>query len=143
MTQKAVESLQKKNLKLFEMEFAGEHLGIIVPCFIVALLWYLVSYLLNIVAFLKRCRFTVRHSLPPFISPWVGAMSNRWAKFVSLVSMAVMPFLSVWLSLWRLSDQEFIVALMAGVMVAGFGMKCISLGIQIDRALEKREEADV
>jgi hypothetical protein len=138
MIQKTNESLQKKNIKFFEMEFAGEHIGIIVPCFALALLWYLISYLSNILSYLKQTETTTlaRHS---FISPWIGAMANNWAQLISIVGLIVLPSLSVWLSLWRLSNHNVIFAFIIGETFAAFGAKCVMLGEDINLALTNRK----
>jgi hypothetical protein len=133
MSQKTNESLQKKNVKLFEMEFAGQDIGIITPCFIAALLWYLVAYLSNLLEWLKANPHGKARAAR-FVSPWVGAMPNRWARFVSVFSLILMPLLAVSLSLWRLSNQNLLFALIIALVFAVFGSKCVKLGADINRA---------
>lgn len=141
MSHKTTESLQKKNIKLFEMEFAGEDIGIIIPCFVLALLWYLVSYLSNILGCLQTSSAKTRPSISPFVSPWVGTMPNPWAKFVSIFSLIIMPLMAVWLSLWRLSNQNVLIAFIASIVFAALGQKCVRLGAKIERTVRNPEAA--
>ncbi len=132
------DELKKQNVQILDMEFTGEHLGLIGPCLVGSLMIYMLAYLINLAGYLVAAD---RDSTAPMPSPWIGTMGNVCARLVTVVILIFVPAISVWLSVWRLSEQTKADSILAGLVIGMLGLYCVILGWRVKALLAMTGQA--
>jgi hypothetical protein len=112
---KAIGSLKEA---LFGVEVKAAHIGTVGPIIISAILFYLLAYLSHLATLVPEKAKASQDSVD-FYSPWLGAMQNFLAFTGTALTVTVIPALTIFCGLWRLSALSIA---WSGILAAVFGL---------------------
>src|SRR5262249_20547656 len=135
-----------KGLESFKQSFLGveikaAHIGTVGPIIIFLILLYLFAYLSHLSALVPEKAPSTRESVD-FYSPWLGATKSPAGLTGTAVTVAVIPCLTILLSLWRLRGSPIwlsvVLAIVAGLVpgawIAGAGFRLAGRRVEIGTA---------
>ena len=95
--------IKKKKLNFIDLEIEGTFIGYFGPLIIIFLMLYLLAY----ISYLKQYVIINISSLPSYFEiSWVAILNNIWSSSFNFFSLALLPAVSLMLSIWRLTNIE-------------------------------------